>query len=478
MKRNKSIIITALCAVLFLLVSYVIVSLFGGLGEDVTKSSLQISSSQPVAGNTESSEEHVENSVPEISESTEEEIFSEWANTIIENKENLTVKIAEDIDLNFVLRFKELLGRDKVKLLADSLKQGVVLEKDFRKHFGYSEKAFKAIFNNSLERTIIVSQSGNGDMVFVGDVSFDDRYSVMNSYRGRGKGIEGLVSEDVLEILRNADITMANNEFTFTERGEPTPDKKFTFRSKPKNVSIYDEMGIDIVGLANNHAFDYGPDSLTDTLATLDGAGIAHVGAGENLNDAKAPYYFIINGYKVAIIAGTAIDRFSTRGATDSQSGVFQIYDTVSMSRTISSAKEVADIVIAYVHWGNESTTELTSGQKSMGKAFVDAGADLVVGMHSHCMQGIECYKGKMIAYSLGNFTFSGYKLTGAVLKTNISDDGVLTNTFYPVMHKNNYTYLTTGEEGIQQLNLLKSLLINAMIDDEFVVHSKERALS
>jgi poly-gamma-glutamate synthesis protein (capsule biosynthesis protein) len=112
-----------------------------------------------------------------------------------------------------------------------------------------------------------------------------------------------------------------------------------------------------------------------------------------------------------------------------------------------------------------------------MGKAFVDAGADLVVGMHSHCMQGIEYYKGKMIAYSLGNFTFSGYKLTGAVLKTNISDDGELTNTFYPIMHKSNYTYLTTGEEGIQQLNLLKSLLINAMIDDEYIVRSKERVL-
>jgi poly-gamma-glutamate synthesis protein (capsule biosynthesis protein) len=169
-------------------------------------------------------------------------------------------------------------------------------------------------------------------------------------------------------------------------------------------------------------------------------------------------------------VAGSAIDPYSTRGATENQSGVFQIFDTVSMCNAISSAKEEADFVIAYVHWGHESTTVLTSGQKNMGKAFVDAGADLVVGMHSHCMQGLEYYKGKLIVYSLGNFTFSRYTLTAGMLKTNISDEGEFTNTFYPLMHKDNFTYINSGENGEAQFAELKSLLLNSDISDDYIV--------
>ena len=327
--------------------------------------------------------------------------------------------------------------------------------------------------NVALKPNLVVAgtpENGATTLVFVGDVSFSDGYSVMNQYRSRGKGAEGIVSEEVLKIMRDATVTMANNEFTFTTRGAPIPNKMWTFRGKPENVSIYYEMGVDIVGLANNHAFDYGPDSLTDTLATLDKAGIARLGAGENLEEAKAPYYYIVNGMKIAIVAGSAIDPYSTRGAKENQSGVFQIFDTVSMSREISAAKEKADYVIAYVHWGIESTTNLTGGQKSMGKAFVDAGADVVVGMHSHCMQGLEYYKGKLIVYSLGNFTFSSHDLTCGMLKTTINADGTIGNVYYPMMQKDNFTYINSGEKGKSQFELLKSLLINAEISDDYTV--------
>ncbi len=391
---------------------------------------------------------------------------------IIKYKDNLEASFSDRIDKTFIDSIKEVFGQETVEKLAEAMVKGVVKNEELINVIGFSEKAFLSILDDELERTEVLENTNNGttDLVFVGDINFVDNISVMHSYNSRKKGVEGIVSEEVLGILRSATIAMGNNEFTLTDRGSPIPNKKFTFRGKPENVSIYHEMGIDIVGLANNHAFDYGPDSLTDTLKTLDEAGIARLGAGENLEEAKAAYYYIVNGYKIAIVAGSAIDPYSTRGATENQSGVFQIFNTSYMTKEIEAAKEKADFVIAYVHWGYENTTVITADQKSKGKAFIDAGADVVVGMHSHCMQGVEYYKDKLIVYSLGNFTFSGYDLTCGMLKVAISQDGKIENIYYPMMQKNNFTYINSGEDGKNQLDLLRKISFNSKISDDFVV--------
>lgn len=464
MSNFKIIAVIAIFVALFVCMLLVIPSLFSE--EDV---SFEASGYSPVSVNP--PPENV-SEPEEISKPDELDSYTLAVETILENISKLKVFFASSFDRETIEEINKMCGSDAVEALATSLENGEVDEKTFREITGYSAKAFYAIALSDPSRTVILEDTEDGvaDFVFVGDTAFPDGYSVMNRYNSRKKGIEGLVSQEVLEIMRSADITMANHEFTLTDRGEPVKDKKWTFRGNPKNVSIFKELGVDIVGLANNHAFDYGPLSLTDTLHYLDNANIAHVGAGENLSEAKEPFYYVVNGYVVAIVAGSAIDRYSTRGATDSQSGVFQIFDTVSMSKEITAAKEKADFVIAYVHWGVESTTTLTSGQKSMGKAFVDAGADAVIGMHSHCMQGVEYYNGKLIAYSLGNFVFSSFELTCAMLKLSIDKDGNITNTFYPMMQDDNYTYINSGEKGKEQLELLKELSINTVVSDDYVV--------
>ena len=464
MSNFKSIAVIAIFVALFLCILLVIPSLFAE--EDVN---FEISGYSPVSVNP--PPENV-SEPEEISKPEELDSYTLAVDAIMNNLQNFKVFFASSFDRETIEKINETCGPNAVETLATGLENGEVDDSAFKQITGYSSKAFYATALSDPSRTIVLEDTEDGiaDFVFVGDTAFPDGYSVMNRYNSRKKGIEGLVSEEVLEIMRSADITMANHEFTLTDRGEPVKNKKWTFRGNPKNVSIFQELGVDIVGLANNHAFDYGPLSLTDTLTHLDNAGIAHVGAGENLNDAKEPFYYVVNGYVVAIVAGSAIDRYSTRGATASQSGVFQIFDTISMSKEIAAAKEKADFVIAYVHWGVESTTELTSGQKSMGKAFVDAGADAVIGMHSHCMQGVEYYKGKLIAYSLGNFVFSSFKLTCAMLKLSIDKEGNIVNTFYPMMQNDNYTYINSGEKGKEQLELLKSLSINAVVSDDYVV--------
>lgn len=464
-KKIKIFTIVFLCIALLLCTLLAFSPLFDGN---------DVSGYSPVGMNPppESVSDPIANSKPENLDS-----YKLAVEEILENIDHLETSFAKNVNNEYIDQIAEKFGSDAVEKLANALADGKVDSKVLHEVIGYSEKAFVAILEADLERTSVLKNTENGvtDLVFVGDVTFNDGSSVMYTYEARKKGAKGLVSEEVLGIMNDATIAMANNEFTLSKRGAPIPDKMWTFRGNPENVNIYHEMGVDIVGLANNHAFDYGPDSLTDTLLTLDNAGIAHVGAGENLNEAKAPYYYIVNGYRIAIVAGTAIDPYSTRGARENLSGVFQIFDTVSMQKEITAAKEKADYVFAYVHWGEEITFTLTYGQKHMGKAFVDAGADVVVGMHSHCMQGIEHYKGKLIVYSLGNFTFSPYDLTCAMLKSTITPDGELINTFYPMKQTNSFTFINSGEKGKEQMELLLELAINTDIAEDYVVTESKK---
>lgn len=119
-------------------------------------------------------------------------------------------------------------------------------------------------------------------------------------------GIGGVLGESLRETIAESDIFMANLEFPFSDRGTQAADKKFTFRVSPSRVSILQEIGPDIVTVANNHALDYGTDALLDTCDTLDSAGILHVGAGKNLEEAKQPQIIEKNGKKIGFLGRVA----------------------------------------------------------------------------------------------------------------------------------------------------------------------------
>ena len=130
---------------------------------------------------------------------------------------------------------------------------------------------------------------------FAGDILLDDSYAMMDRYKKRGSVLEDTFSPILLEKMRNADVFMLNNEFTFTGRGTPTEGKKFTFRAKPENVQMLLDLGVDVVSVANNHIYDYGEISLLDTLDTLESVNISYAGAGRNLEHAMKPVYIIAN---------------------------------------------------------------------------------------------------------------------------------------------------------------------------------------
>lgn len=121
-----------------------------------------------------------------------------------------------------------------------------------------------------------------------------------------------MVAPELLEELQAADILMVNNEFPFSDRGTPMADKQFTFRCSPGYVKALNEMGVDVVSLANNHTLDYGRDALSDTFAALDGAGILYGGAGDSTERAKQVQVIEAHGKNTGLLRYPGLSRRRT----------------------------------------------------------------------------------------------------------------------------------------------------------------------
>ena len=160
--------------------------------------------------------------------------------------------------------------------------------------------------------------------------------------------------------MTKSDVMVVNSEFTVSGRGTPLKGKTYTFRAKPERLSIYHDMGVDLALLANNHVYDFGEDAFLDMLDAFNEYNIPYIGAGRNLDEAKKPYFFIVNGYKIAFINATRAEKnIITPGADDNNPGVFRCYDTTNLVSEIKKIKEESDYVIANIHYGKEFSHEL-----------------------------------------------------------------------------------------------------------------------
>ena len=316
------------------------------------------------------------------------------------------------------------------------------------------------------------SAEGEVSLVFAGDILFDDGYAIMSKMKSRGKGIEGSIDPGLLGQMREADIFMVNNEFTYTKRGTPTPGKTFTFRADPAHASYLLDMGADLVSLANNHSYDYGEVSLTDTLDTLQSIGMPYAGAGRNLEEAVKPVYFIAGGVKIAFLSATQIERVDnpdTKGATESSPGVFRCRNVDMLLQEVAKAKAESDFVVVYIHWGTESTTDLDWAQKEQAPQIAAAGADLIIGDHPHVLQGIAYFGETPVIYSLGNFLFNSKTLDTCLVKVTLdSESGTLKSfQFIPAMQKDCYTSLLAGSEKDRVIRHMQNLSPEVSIDGE-----------
>lgn len=320
---------------------------------------------------------------------------------------------------------------------------------------------------------------------FAGDFCFADNYIPMQHLAALGStDITDGIDQRYVELMRGMDAMWINNEFVYSNETTPLEGKAWTFLSKPENVTYLDDLGVDIVGLANNHTFDYGQQSFLDTLDTLKKANIPYTGAGLDEQEAYAPVYLQVDGFTIAYVnASSAEYTIYTPEATGSNPGIAWCYDTTKFIESIREADAHADFVIALPHWGTEHSTWLTDEQLQGAKDFIDAGADAVIGAHTHILQGLEYYQGKPIFYSLGNFWFDDYDIDTVVAELRISgtpdsngkrnlDNAQVELVLYPGTQSGVFTsWASTEEERDRIFRYLESISLNVSIDNNSVVH-------
>ena len=308
---------------------------------------------------------------------------------------------------------------------------------------------------------------------FAGDVNFDDHIENMEYMYLQPKGIRDCLSTDLLKEVTGADFFLLNNEFSYTKSKHGLVGKDYLFKSDPRNAILLRYWGVDMVGLANNHVYDFGEQGLLDTLDALKAIDMPVVGAGKNINEAKQAKYFVLNGRKIAIVAASQIERTLTftKEATENSPGVFKTLNAKKMVNEIEKAREKADYVIAYVHWGTEGHPQFEQDQQKLGKAYIDAGADVVIGAHTHCLQGIEFYKDKPIFYSLGNFWFhweEEHADLNGLAQIQISEDGSMNYRYLPCVYGEGVTSLITDpvEKG-KAIAYMKLLSDKVLISED-----------
>lgn len=293
---------------------------------------------------------------------------------------------------------------------------------------------------------------------FAGDVYFSEL--VTQNYDKNG--ISSVVDSEMLSYMEKADLFILNHEFVFSNRGEAMADKQYTLRNDPKYAKILQELGTDVVSIANNHILDFGQDAFLDTLNTLESAEIAYAGGGRNLNQALSPVTKTINGQTFAIFAATRVSPSYDWYANSKRPGILQTYDASDLNNAIKEADSLYDHIIVYAHWGIEREEIPQDYQRTLAKGYIDAGADLVIGAHPHVLQGFEFYKGIPICYSLGNYLFGNRTGETLLLNAIFDENGELSVELIPCQRNN--LVLTKIQEPTRLFNHLTDISLGAAV--------------
>ena len=288
---------------------------------------------------------------------------------------------------------------------------------------------------------------------FAGDINLDENWDTTLFMDQQPDGIYGCISPELVETMREAG------------------------RAR---VEVLEQLGVDAVTLANNHVYDYGAEALLDTFAVLEEAEVPYFGAGRTLEEAMEPLYLEVEGKTIALVAASRAEKYKmTPQATDTEPGILRCYDTELFLQAIREGSENADFCIAFVHWGTEYSFDLEQVQLDTGREYLDAGADAVIGAHSHCLQGMEYYDGKPIIYSLGNYWFNSKTLDTMLLQLHFSGDDTGTELEVQVVPAVQAgcrtTYAAQPEERRRIYDFLESISVNVEISDEGFVTEKSQ---
>jgi poly-gamma-glutamate synthesis protein (capsule biosynthesis protein) len=210
----------------------------------------------------------------------------------------------------------------------------------------------------------------------------------------------------VSSTLCEADIVFGNLEaIVSAANADPAyPDKLYNFHTTADAVPALRKAGFTILTLANNHAMDYGYPAVRKTKTLLEENGIREFGAGRDLNEARHSSIIHVGNTRFGFL-GYSIAHSEAVYAEKTKPGIAPVRLS-DIQTDIVALRGQVDVIIVSLHWGKEYNNKPSERQRSVAHRIIDWGADLILGHHPHVMQGIEIYKGKIIAYSLGNFVF------------------------------------------------------------------------
>lgn len=323
----------------------------------------------------------------------------------------------------------------------------------------------------------VVEKPASATMIAVGDVWLARKVGrLIDSY-----GVEYPIA-NIKSVLREADLTFVNLESPISDQGQALPGKGICFRGEPAAMTTLTEAGFDIVNLANNHAVDYDSPALLDTIARLKEAGIRSVGAGANISEARRPQIMEVNGLKVGMLGYTEMadiyfsNEYPRRSqATDTIPGVAPLI-LKDIQADVKDLRPQVDVLLVSLHWGIEYTELPTEDQRKIAHTLIDDGVDAIIGTHPHVFQAMEVYKGKPIAYSLGNFVadqnFSDPTRESLLLKMRLDKQGVAELTVLPVFVLESQPTLLRDEQGQKLLTKLRNL--SRKLGTEMVVENTQ----
>lgn len=257
---------------------------------------------------------------------------------------------------------------------------------------------------------------------------------------------------NVLRTIQKNDINIINLETTLT-RSEKIIPKVFNFKSDSQNIKVLKKAHITLVNLANNHSLDFSSDGLFETIDVLDDAGILHVGAGKNEQEAKKVIIIEKNGIKIGVIGYT--DNEPTWKATPAKEGTnyIAVGDIETIKKDIQEVRNNVDILIATIHWGPNMRLKPSSDFVNFAHHMIDAGIDIIHGHSAHVIQGIEIYKNRIIMYDTGDF-IDDYAVDPVLrndlsflFKITIEDKKIKEINLIPVKISNMQVNLATGND-------------------------------
>ena len=253
-------------------------------------------------------------------------------------------------------------------------------------------------------------------------------------------GIDSLFTRGIDSVFVHSDIVIGNLECPATNIHTPAI-KQFVFRGNPEWLHNLRHHGITHLNLANNHSVDQRRGGLRNTYDNCLGAGIVPLGAGRNMAEAVQPVMLTKNVWMFATLQ-LPLENFTY--LPDSFSVSQESIDSLCLRISRLRTKEPAAYIIVCPHWGIEHRLEPASWQRRQAHMLIDAGADIIVGHHTHTLQSIENYKGKPIYYSIGNFIFDQAKPVNTktcLVQIKIVQDEVNVKTI-PVIIKQCRPYL------------------------------------